>query len=123
MGLFATLALILAVVGLYSVMAYSVSQRTREFGVRMALGAQTRDVLKIVLCQGIVFIFIGSSLGLIVSFGLMRGLASFLYGLSPTDPMTYGGVSLLLILVALAACYLPARRATRVDPLVALRYE
>ncbi len=123
MGLFATLALILAVVGLYSVMAYSVSQRTREFGVRMALGAQTRDVLKNVLHQGIILIFIGSSLGLIVSFGLMRGLASLLYGLSPTDPMTYGGVSLLLILVALTACYLPARRATKVDPLVALRYE
>jgi putative ABC transport system permease protein len=117
------LVLLIGCTNIANLLLSHAGRRQKEIAVRIALGAQARDVLKNVLRQGIALILIGSSLGLIVSFGLMRGLASFLYGLSPTDPMTYGGVSLLLILVALAACYLPARRATRVDPLVALRYE
>ena len=123
MGIFAAAALLLAVVGLYSVMAYSVSQQTREIGVRMALGARRSDVSKAVLRQGLWLIAIGTGLGLAVALAVMRSISSLLYGVSPTDLPVFVGVPLLLVGVALAACYIPARQATQVDPVIALRYE
>ena len=123
LSIFAALALVLAAVGIYGVMAYAVAQRTREIGVRLALGAQPRDVLGMVLMGGGKLAAFGLVLGLVGSLGVTYLLRSQLYGVSSTDPVTYASVALLLGLIALAACYLPARRATRVDPLVALRYE
>jgi len=120
---FGVLALVLATMGLYSVMMYSVSQRTREIGIRMALGAQVRDVLKLVVQQGIRMALIGIALGLAIALALTRVLANLLLGVGTTDAVTFVGVVALLIAVALLACYLPARRAARVDPLVALRDE
>jgi predicted permease len=117
------LALVLATIGLYSVMTYAVSQRTREIGIRMALGAQVRDVLRLILSQGMRMTLIGIVLGLAGAFALTRVFARMLLGIGTTDPITFIGVPLLLIAVAFLACYLPARRASRVDPLVALRYE
>ena len=122
-GLFAGLALLLATVGIFGVTAYAVTQRTREIGVRMALGAQPRDVLRLVLGQGLRLILIGIGAGLIVAFVLTRVLSTMLYGVTSTDPLTFIVVSLALIFVALLACYIPARRATKVDPLIVLRYE
>ncbi len=122
-GVFAVLALVLSSVGIYSVVSYITAQRTQEIGVRMALGAQRADVLRMVLGAGAKMTAAGVALGLLASFGLTRLIAKLLFGVSATDPITFVAVSSLLSLVAFAACYVPARRATRIDPLVALRYE
>ncbi|HVB38492.1 MAG TPA: FtsX-like permease family protein, partial [Vicinamibacterales bacterium] len=123
LGVFAALALILASIGLYGVISYLVGQRTHEIGIRLALGAQKRDILRLVLGEGTRMALIGVGVGLVGSLALMRLMSTFLYGVSASDPLTFAAVAGLLILVALAACYLPARRAMRVDQMVALHYE
>jgi len=122
-GFFGLLALVLACIGLYGLLSYEVARRTREIGIRMALGAQQRDVLRLVVGQGIVLALVGAAVGIGVAIGVTRYMASMLYDVHANDPATIAGVAILLTLVALAACYIPARRATRVDPMVALRYE
>jgi putative ABC transport system permease protein len=123
LSIFATVALILTIVGLYGVMSYSVAQRTQEIGIRMALGAQTRDVLKLVVGQGLILVVLGLAIGIAGAFALTWLIASLLFGVTTRDPITFVAVSVALALVALLACYIPARRAAKVDPMVALRYE
>ena len=122
-GIFAGLALLLAAMGIYGVMSYSVVQRTHEIGVRMALGAQRRDVMKLIVKQGMWLALVAIAIGLVLAFATTRVIQSLLFGVSSTDPVTFIGIPLLLALVMMIACYLPARKATKVDPLVAMRYE
>ena len=120
---FGALALVLACIGLYGLLSYEVSRRTRELGIRMALGAQRRNLLRLVVGQGILLVLIGAAIGIAAALGVTHFISSMLYGLHANDPVTFAAVAILLTLVALAACYIPARRAMRVDPMVALRHE
>jgi len=123
LGVFAGVGLVLVAIGVYSVIAYTVSRQTHEIGIRLALGASTAHVLVVVLRMGLLLVGLGIAVGLIASVAVTRLLASQLWGVSPYDPLTLAGVSVVLVAAGVAACYFPARRATRVDPLIALRYE
>jgi putative ABC transport system permease protein len=123
LGSFAGIGLLIVTVGIFGVMAYTVSLRVHEIGIRMALGAQQNSILKMILAKGVRMVAVGIIIGLFASYGLTRFLASQIWGVSTTDPWTFAAVAMLAVFAGLAACLLPARRATRVDPLVALRYE
>jgi len=123
LGIFAALAMLLTAVGLYGVISYSVAQRTHELGIRLALGGQPRDMLRLIIGQGLRLAIFGVCIGLAAAFALTHFLSSMLFGVSSTDPISYIAVVSLLLVVVLLACYIPARRAMRVDPMVALRYE
>jgi ABC-type antimicrobial peptide transport system permease subunit len=122
-ALFALTALMLAGLGIYGVISYLVSERTQEIGIRLALGAERRSILRMVLRQGLGLAIAGAALGIVCALIVARLMAGVLYGVRPTDPATFAGVAVLLVLVALFACYVPAMRATRVDPMVTLRHE
>jgi putative ABC transport system permease protein len=123
MSVFGASALLLAAIGIYGLMAYSVEQRTQEIGIRMALGAQSRQVKNMVVFQGMRLAIVGVLLGVAAAFGLARLIATFLFGVTARDPLVFAGVPALLTVVALLAVWIPARRASRVDPIIALRYE
>jgi predicted lysophospholipase L1 biosynthesis ABC-type transport system permease subunit len=123
LGIAGSMALALGIIGVYGVMSYTVSQRQREIGIRLALGAQGRDMLQMVLGQGTKLVLVGVGIGIGAAFGLTRLMRNLLFGVTAHDPLTFAAVSALLILVALLACYIPARRAILVDPVVTLRYE
>jgi ABC-type antimicrobial peptide transport system permease subunit len=123
LSIFAGIALLLAVIGIYGLMAYTVQQRTQEIGIRMALGAQPGDVLRMVLRHGLLLCLVGIAVGISGAFAVIRLMKSLIFGVSPTDPVTFVSVAVLLAGVAFIACWIPARRASRVDPMVALRHE
>jgi putative ABC transport system permease protein len=123
LGILAAVALLLAAVGIYGVMSYAVSRRTHEIGIRVSLGASRADIVLLVIRHGMVLALIGSAAGIVGALGLSRLMKSLLYGVKPIDPLIFGGVTILLMIVAMAASYLPARRAMLVDPTLALRYE
>jgi putative ABC transport system permease protein len=123
LSLFAGIALVLAIVGIYGVMSYSVTQRTHEIGIRMAIGARPVDVFKMIMGNGMKLALIGVAIGLVGAYWLTRFMATMLFGVEPRDAMTFASIPVLLITVALLACYLPGRRATKVEPTISLRYE